>query len=49
MSAKATAISAAQAACAARLHTQIAALEAMAFAPLERSLRYEVARELAPP
>jgi LmbE family N-acetylglucosaminyl deacetylase len=28
--------------------TQIAALEAMAFAPLERSLRYEVVWELAP-
>jgi len=28
--------------------TQVAALEAMAFAPLERSLRYEVVWELAP-
>jgi hypothetical protein len=48
MSAKAAAISAAQADCAARLHTEIAALEELAFAPLERSLRYEVAWELVP-
>jgi hypothetical protein len=36
------------ASCAARYRTEIAALEEMASAPLQRSLRYEVAWELVP-